>query len=153
MATSADVQRSDQCVIYCSTFQVPKPAGVRHDHPPSDMDLHDQTGRKLIVSPWMNLDFKTYISIKALKTVYTFVVYHLAVLNFTCQCFPSLQPTGTHQDIMWLEFFAGTGNLTKVMTSAQYKSCRFDIMDNTQPGNRRSNFMDLAVASGFAFLD
>ncbi|CAL1170825.1 unnamed protein product [Cladocopium goreaui] len=54
------------------------------------------------------------------------------------------------QDVEWLEYFAGTGNLTRVMTAAQYKSFRFDILDNNRPANRRSNFMDLTEASGFA---
>lgn len=56
------------------------------------------------------------------------------------------------QDIEWLEFFAGTGNLTRVMRSAQCKSVRFDILDHECPDNRRSNFMDLSSPSGFAFL-
>ena len=64
----------------------------------------------------------------------------------------SLTCTGPGQDVEWLEFFAGTGNLTQVMMAAQYKSFRFDLMDNTRPANRRSNFMDLTEASGFLFL-
>ena len=56
------------------------------------------------------------------------------------------------QDVEWLEYFAGTGNLTRVMTAAQYKGFRFDILDNNRPGNRRSNFMDLTESSGFALL-
>lgn len=65
---------------------------------------------------------------------------------------PCIQAAGLGQDITWLEFFAGTGNLTRVMASAQYKSVRFDITDNVMPENRRSNFMDLASPSGFALL-
>ena len=67
-----------------------------------------------------------------------------------CGFFPRF--TSLCQDVEWLEYFAGTGNLTRVMTAAQYKSFRFDILDNNRPANRRSNFMDLTEASGFALL-
>ena len=56
------------------------------------------------------------------------------------------------QEYQWLEFFAGVGNLTKVMRSAKYKSCRFDLLDNPNPGSHKSNYMNLLHASGFAPL-
>ena len=59
----------------------------------------------------------------------------------------------TFQDISWLEFFAGTANLTACMVSAQYKSAKFDVMYNKQPAGRRSNFMDLTHPAGWAFLN
>ena len=60
----------------------------------------------------------------------------------------------TVQDLEWLEFFAGVGNLTRQMKSAQHRAVRFDILDHTPPnGSKRSNFMDLSTASGYAFLE
>lgn len=56
------------------------------------------------------------------------------------------------QDYEWLEFFAGQGNLTRLMMAAQYKSARFDVLDHEQPSNRRSNFMDLTHSSGFGLF-
>lgn len=38
------------------------------------------------------------------------------------------------------------------MAAAQYRSIRFDLLDNDKPHHRRSNFMNLAHPSGFAFL-
>lgn len=60
------------------------------------------------------------------------------------------------QEYNWIELFAGVGNLTKAMKQAtpKYKCARFDILDNQNPPpDRKSNFMDLTHASGFAFLD
>ena len=51
-----------------------------------------------------------------------------------------------------MEFYAGEGRLTKVLRQAMHRGLRFDILDNEQPGHRRSNFMDLTHASGYAFL-
>ena len=56
------------------------------------------------------------------------------------------------QDIDYVEYFAGMGNITRVMLSASYKAVRFDLLDNSQPKSRRSNFMNLTHCSGFAFL-
>lgn len=56
------------------------------------------------------------------------------------------------QDYEWLEFFAGQGNLTRMMQSMQYKAARFDVMDSQQRPHRKSNFMDMTHASGYAFL-
>lgn len=56
------------------------------------------------------------------------------------------------QEIDWLEYFAGTGNLSSVMVSAQYRVAKFDVLFNKQPPHRSSNFMDLTHASGYAFL-
>ena len=52
----------------------------------------------------------------------------------------------------WIEYFAGEGNVIRVMVSAGYMSARLDLMDNKQQPHRRTNFMDLSHASGFAFL-
>ena len=52
----------------------------------------------------------------------------------------------------FIEFFAGTGNLTTVMASAGYRTARFDLMDNQPPTTRRSNYMDLTSVSGFLFF-
>ncbi|CAL1128905.1 unnamed protein product [Cladocopium goreaui] len=54
------------------------------------------------------------------------------------------------QEFEWLEYFAGTGHLSAVMAAAQYRSIRFDLLDNDKPHHRRSNFMNLAHPSGFA---
>lgn len=56
------------------------------------------------------------------------------------------------QEVEWIEFFAGLGNLTVMMKACQYPSLRFDVIDQRQSPNRGSNFMDLSHASGFAFL-
>lgn len=56
------------------------------------------------------------------------------------------------QEIYWVEFFAGLGNLTTMMRASQYRSFRFDIEDHQQKPHRSSNFMDLTHASGFGFL-
>jgi hypothetical protein len=53
----------------------------------------------------------------------------------------------------YYEFFAGIGNLTKQARACGYKALRFDILDNVKPKDRKSNFMDLNSASGFALLD
>ncbi|CAL1136900.1 unnamed protein product [Cladocopium goreaui] len=50
----------------------------------------------------------------------------------------------------YYEFFAGIGNLTKQARACGYKALRFDILDNVKPKDRKSNFMDLNSASGFA---
>ena len=71
---------------------------------------------------------------------------------FTHTCDYSAPFSGLCQEIQWLEYFAGTGHLTEAMISAQYTSHRFDLTDNCQPKNRKSNFMNLAHPSGFAFL-
>lgn len=59
--------------------------------------------------------------------------------------------------ILWqaydqLEFFAGVGNITKQARACGYRAARFDIIDNERPPNRKTNFMDLTSASGFALL-
>lgn len=38
------------------------------------------------------------------------------------------------------------------MIAAEYRAVRFDLKDNEQPKYRKSNFMDLSHASGFANL-
>ena len=62
-----------------------------------------------------------------------------------CSSFPWLQ------DFEFLEFFAGLGNLTKAMKSASYKCGRFDLLDNSNPGRHKTNYMDLNSESGFMF--
>ena len=56
------------------------------------------------------------------------------------------------QEFQWLEFFAGVGNLTKMMKSTKYRGMRFDLEDNARPSHRRSNFMDLLHSSGWGNL-
>ena len=58
----------------------------------------------------------------------------------------------TLKEYQWLEFFAGHGNLMKMMKAAGYKSARFDIDDSNKKPNRRSNFMDILSPSGFWIL-
>lgn len=49
-----------------------------------------------------------------------------------------------------MEFFAGAGNIHRVMRAAGHKAVRFDILDGKQrPG---TNFMDLQTDAGFALL-
>ena len=56
------------------------------------------------------------------------------------------------QEVQWLEFFAGLGNLTTMMRASNYQSLRFDILDHQKDEFRSSNFMDLTHTSGFGFL-
>ena len=63
----------------------------------------------------------------------------------------SLQPKQLCQEFEWLEYFAGRGNLTRVISSSQYRTARFDLLDHDQQWNRGTNFMNMAHASGFAF--
>jgi hypothetical protein len=55
------------------------------------------------------------------------------------------------QEVDYMEFFAGVGNLTQQMRSAMYRAARFDIKDHT-PRNKRSNYMDMNSPAGYAFL-
>lgn len=52
----------------------------------------------------------------------------------------------------YIEYFAGVGNLTKQMKSAQYRAVRMDLKDHTPPNKKKTNFMDMTSTSGFAFL-
>ncbi|CAK9052908.1 Uncharacterized protein SCF082_LOCUS28899 [Durusdinium trenchii] len=54
------------------------------------------------------------------------------------------------QEFQWLEFYAGVGRLTTMMHASEYRSARFDLLDNDQPSYRKSNFMDLTHSSGYA---
>ena len=65
-----------------------------------------------------------------------------------------LTPFDTGQDYTFLEFYAGHGNLHKMMRAAgRYKAARFDITDGARAvSTRRSNYMDLNSVSGFASL-
>lgn len=56
------------------------------------------------------------------------------------------------QEIQYLEFFAGVGNVTKHMKLGRYRAARFDILDYVPNGRRKSNYMDLNSPSGYAFL-
>ena len=58
----------------------------------------------------------------------------------------------SEQVFEYLEFFAGKGNLSHVMKSEGYNTVAFDILYNTKPRHRKSNFMDLCHSSGYAFL-
>lgn len=69
---------------------------------------------------------------------------HILLHPVPCTC--------SEQVFEYLEFFAGHGNLSRVMRSADYTTASFDLLYNTQPAHRRSNFMDLTHASGFGFL-
>ena len=62
-----------------------------------------------------------------------------------------LHITKCPQEFHYLEFFAGRGNLSAEMTSAQYVVRSFDILYNQQPAERGSNYMDLTHSSGFAY--
>ena len=64
--------------------------------------------------------------------------FHLILCSRVCQEFD------------YIEYFAGKGNLTTQMRSAQYKSVRLDLKDHT-PKTKKSNYMDLTHAAGFAF--
>ena len=56
------------------------------------------------------------------------------------------------QEVEWVEYFAGLGNLSVIMRSSGYTSLRFDLIDHQQQPHRSSNFMDLSHQSGFGFL-
>lgn len=56
------------------------------------------------------------------------------------------------QDIQWIEFFAGLGNLSTMMKASGYTTMRFDVLDHCQEPHRKSNYMDLTHQSGFGFL-
>lgn len=76
------------------------------------------------------------------------------------KCFPTGQgpfkiiyrPQLHRQEYDYFEFFAGVGNLTKQARACGFRAARFDILDNQKPKHRKSNFMDLTSASGFACL-
>ena len=58
----------------------------------------------------------------------------------------------TRQDIDFIEFYAGKGNLHRMMRAAgRLKALRFDLKDN-EGLHRNSNFMDLNASAGFACL-
>ena len=56
------------------------------------------------------------------------------------------------QEIQWIEYFAGLGNLSSMMRASHYASLRFDIIDHNQESHRSSNYMDFTHSSGFGFL-
>lgn len=90
--------------------------------------------------------------------IYLVHMFALSIWNKLATCSsgtlwsPTATATATLQDYEWLEFFAGTGNLTHMMQATRYKSARFDLMDSQQQPHRKSNFMDMTHCSGFAFL-
>ena len=57
------------------------------------------------------------------------------------------------KEIDYIEYFAGVGRITSQMKSRSYRAVRLDILDHT-PGKhtKKSNYMDLSCASGYAFL-
>lgn len=63
-----------------------------------------------------------------------------------------LLPIFSTQEVQWIEYFAGRGNLSLMMRASEYTSLRFDLLDNDRPSHRSSNFMDLTHQSGFGFL-
>lgn len=56
------------------------------------------------------------------------------------------------QEIDYIEYFAGVGNISKHMRSARYRVARLDIKDHTPDDPTRTNYMDLNSSSGYAFL-
>ena len=57
------------------------------------------------------------------------------------------------QEIDYIEYFAGMGRITCQMKSRSYRAARLDILDHTPGKNtKKSNYMDLSCASGYAFL-
>ena len=54
------------------------------------------------------------------------------------------------EDVQFIEFFAGVGNLHAAMMAAGHISLRYDLLDHTAEPSRSSNYMDLASVSGFA---
>ena len=56
------------------------------------------------------------------------------------------------QEIQYVEYFAGFGNLNSEMKAARYRSARLDLKDHTPRHKKKSNYMDLNSASGYAFL-
>lgn len=56
------------------------------------------------------------------------------------------------QEIDYIEYFAGVGNITKQMKAARYRAARFDIKDHKPTKTQKSNYMDLNSASGYALL-
>ena len=56
------------------------------------------------------------------------------------------------QEIQWVEYFAGLGNLSSMMKASHYTSLRFDILDHKQESHMSSNYMDFTHSSGFGFL-
>ena len=49
-----------------------------------------------------------------------------------------------------MEFFAGVGNIHRVMRATGHKAVRFDMVDGKH--RRGTNFMDLQTDAGFALL-
>lgn len=57
------------------------------------------------------------------------------------------------QEIDYIEYFAGVGRITCQMKSRLYRAARLDILDHTpEKTSKKSNYMDLSSASGYAFL-
>jgi hypothetical protein len=50
----------------------------------------------------------------------------------------------------YLEFFCGRANLTFAMRQKRKMACKFDVNLSERKPDRRTNFMDLLGASGFA---
>ena len=95
----------------------------------------------------------TRISETAIFYVYNFVLKikletGMSISEISIWCKSHNSP----QEFEWLEFFAGKANLTRAMASAHYTCQSFDLLYNEQPKDRKSNFMDLTHASGFALL-
>ncbi|CAE7754525.1 unnamed protein product [Symbiodinium sp. CCMP2592] len=85
--------------------------------------------------------------LKQLKAPKDFILLVLLVIW-------SVDTSKLEQDYTFLEFYAGHGNLHKMMRAAgRYKAARFDISDGPRDVNScRSNYMDLNSVSGFASL-
>ena len=57
---------------------------------------------------------------------------------------------GKRQEYSYVEFFAGVGNIHRVMRATGHKAVRFDMVDGKH--RRGTNFMDLQTDAGFALL-
>ena len=57
------------------------------------------------------------------------------------------------QEIDYIEYFAGVGNLTRQMRAMRYRSARLDIKDYARKNPKtKSNYMDMNTGAGYAFL-
>ncbi|CAL1151357.1 unnamed protein product [Cladocopium goreaui] len=77
--------------------------------------------------------------------------HHLVLLQEFAFCILLILWSGfdLRQEFSYIEYFAGMGNLTRCMKSAQYRSIRLDIKDHS-PETKKNNYMDLASAAGMA---
>ena len=95
----------------------------------------------------------TAIFVKGYRLPISFGICTTHAMHVTPTMLHSQHPSHVNQDIDYIEYFAGTGNLSKCMKAAKYKTTRLDLKYHDVPKNsKRSNYMDLNSGSGFAFL-